>query len=118
MFVQIRNTGGTDYVYIVRSVREKGKKNPHQETVQCLGRLEDRIKEDPEYIEKLKEDLRKPEERVIVDLVCSKDRTESAVLIGNLPIEAAVERIRLLKAFDGIEGKADYRIPDIARDVC
>lgn len=117
MFVQIRNTGGTDYVYIVRSVREKGKKNPHQETVQCLGRLEDRIKEDPEYIEKLKEDLRKPEERVIVDLVCSKDRTESAVLIGNLPIEAAVERIRLLKAFDGIEGKADYRIPDIARDL-
>lgn len=117
MFAKVKTTKGTKYVYIMRSVREKGKKNPRQETVQCLGKLEDRIKEDPLYMEKLRARLREPEETVIVSLICSKDRSAAAVITGSLPIEASLMRTGLLGTFGGLGGKADYDISAIARDL-
>ena len=117
MFVKTKKIKGTDYVYIMRSVRKKGYKYPVQETVQCLGKLEDRTREDPEFLGKLREKLSGPEDRVIVELVCSRDRSDSSVRIGNLPVEAAIKRMGLLRAFEGIGGKASYDVSEISRDL-
>ncbi|UUD35727.1 IS1634 family transposase [Mycoplasmopsis caviae] len=54
MFVKISKINGIEYVKIARSVRDKETKKVKQVIVKRLGKLEDLLKEDPNYIQNLK----------------------------------------------------------------
>lgn len=117
MFIQKRKVKGVEYLYVVRSVRKPGKNYPVQETVRSYGRLQDRLVEDPQFVEKLEAKLKEPDAKVLAELSCATERKASSVFIGNLPIEAAMKKTGILKTFKGFQGKAEYDIMEIARDL-
>lgn len=54
-FVQIKSTGGRKYVYVKESVWDSKKQAPKSVLLENHGRLDECLKKDPEYIEKLKD---------------------------------------------------------------
>ncbi len=57
MFVQIKKSGGAEYIYIIESFRKNGA--VAHRTVKKLGRLDLFLEKDPEALEKLREEVRR-----------------------------------------------------------
>lgn len=57
MFVQIKKSGGAEYIYVIESYR-KGNGTIAHRTVKRLGRLDQFVKDDPEALEKLRVQVR------------------------------------------------------------
>lgn len=57
MFVQIKKSGGAEYIYVIESYR-KGNGSIAHRTVKRLGRLDQFVKDDPEALEKLRVQVR------------------------------------------------------------
>lgn len=57
MFVQIKKSGGAEYIYVIESYRHNGV--VAHRTVKKLGRLDKFLEKDPEALEKLREEVRR-----------------------------------------------------------
>lgn len=57
MFVQIKKSGGAEYIYVIESYRQNGV--VAHRTVKKLGRLDKFLEKDPEALEKLREEVRR-----------------------------------------------------------
>ncbi len=57
MFVQIKKSGGAEYIYVIESYRRNG--IVAHRTVKKLGRLDKFLEKDPEALEKLREEVRR-----------------------------------------------------------
>jgi transposase len=80
----IKERNGTHTVYLVKSIRTPGKKNPTSITLRCFGKLEKLQEEDPNIIKKLKEEykINRASEYINVDL--SEDVNLKLVYSNNL----------------------------------
>lgn len=57
MYIQIKKSGKNKYIYIIEAYRKPNGKVGHR-TIERLGKYEDHIKRDPDFLEKLKENLK------------------------------------------------------------
>ena len=57
MYVQVKSACGIKYVYVVESFRKSNGSISHR-IVKSMGRYDDLIKDDPEALNKLKEDVK------------------------------------------------------------
>ena len=57
MYIQIKKSNNTQYVYLVESFRKEDGSIGHR-TLNKLGKLDDLLKDDPNALEKLKRDVK------------------------------------------------------------
>lgn len=57
MYIQIKKSGKYKYIYIIEAYRRSDGKVGHR-TIEKLGRYEDCIKKDPDFVQKLKDNLK------------------------------------------------------------
>ncbi len=119
MFVQIKKSGGAEYIYVIESYRNNGV--VAHRTVKKLGRLDKFLEKDPEALEKLREEVRRNSSEL------RSFSTASAVAqIRSLAIKSENEQLQegmptlnysnfVLKAVWNSCLKLDYRINYIQR---
>lgn len=79
MFVQIKKSAGLEYVYIIESYRKPNGTISHR-TIKKLGRLDDFTRDDPDAVEKLREQVRKNSKDLRVQQTIKTTRNISKII--------------------------------------